>query len=85
MSAETSSNTTVGLVWTPEELPVSAAVDWWRIEVENQVAQFGAGSIVSACYNSPDFPNDAFCRLFVRDTTAGSQRVNQILEYVTPT
>ena len=80
LSAETSNNTTIGLVWTPEELPLSAAVDWWRIEVENQVAQFGAGSIVSACYNSPDFPNDAFCRLFTRDSAAGSQRVNQILE-----
>jgi len=34
LSAETSNNTTIGLVWTPEELPISAAVDWWRIEVE---------------------------------------------------
>lgn len=80
LSAETSNNTTIGLVWTPEELPISAAVDWWRIEVENQVAQFGAGSIVSACYNAPDFPNDAFCRLFVRQPGTADTRPNQILE-----
>ena len=80
LNAETSNNTTIGLVWTPESLPISAAVDWWRIEVENQVAQFGAGSIVSACYNSQTFPNEAFCTLFNRAPNNAAERPNQILE-----
>ncbi len=79
LDAETSNNSTVGIVWTPESLPVSLAVDWWRIEVENQVSQFGAGNIVSQCYNSPDFPNSPFCALFDRETNTGLPNFGQIL------
>jgi iron complex outermembrane receptor protein len=80
LDAETSSNSTVGLVWTPAELPVSLAIDWWRIEVENQVSQFGAANIVNQCYNSPDFPNSPFCGLFTRETNRGLANFGQILE-----
>ena len=80
LDAETSENTTIGLIWTPESLPVSAAVDWWRIVVRNQVAQFGASSIINACYTSENFPNDPFCTLFTRDTSPTSVRFRQVLE-----
>ena len=80
LEAETSENATIGLIWTPESLPISAAVDWWRIVVQNQVAQFGASSIVNACYTSENFPSDAFCTLFTRDTSATSVRFRQITE-----
>jgi iron complex outermembrane receptor protein len=80
LSAETSENTTVGVVWTPEALPVSAAVDWWRIEIEDQVGLFGAGNIVGSCYNSPLYPNDPFCNLFTRSPNSSASRPNQILE-----
>jgi iron complex outermembrane receptor protein len=80
LEAETSNNSTIGLIWTPESLPVSAAVDWWRIEVENQVAQFGASSIVSACYTSENYPNEPFCQLFTRDNNPASLRFRQITE-----
>jgi iron complex outermembrane recepter protein len=36
--------------------------------VRNQVAQFGAQSIVLNCYRSPNFPNDPLCQLFSRQT-----------------
>lgn len=80
LSAETSNNSTVGIVWTPESLPISLAVDWWRIEIENQVAQFGSANIVSQCYNSPDFPNSPFCTLFTRETNRALPNFGQILE-----
>ncbi|MEY3464405.1 MAG: hypothetical protein RL603_3 [Pseudomonadota bacterium] len=80
LDAETSNNSTIGIVWTPESLPMSAAVDWWRIEVQNQVAQFGASSIVNACYTSENYPNDPFCTLFTRDTSPSSVRFRNILE-----
>ena len=80
LSAETSNNTTIGLVWTPEELPISAAVDWWRIEIENQVGLFGAANIVGSCYNSPQYPNDPFCALFSRAPNNATDRANQILQ-----
>ena len=80
LDAETSDNVTVGLIWTPDSLPVSAAVDWWRIEVNNQVSTFGAGNIVSSCYNSENFPNDAFCSLFKRESGATAPNFGQITE-----
>jgi iron complex outermembrane receptor protein len=80
LSAETSNNTTIGLVWTPEALPLSAAVDWWRIEIENQVGLFGASNIVRSCYTSPQYPTDPFCELFTRASNNAADRANQILQ-----
>jgi iron complex outermembrane receptor protein len=80
LDAETSNNSTVGLIWTPANLPVNLAVDWWRIEIENQVSQFGAGNIVSGCYNSRDFPNDPFCTLFTRVSNPAATNFGQITE-----
>ena len=82
LNAETSKAWTAGIVFTPKDWPLSIAADWWRIEVNNQVSQFGAGNIVSSCYGSEDFPNDPFCSLFDRDTTG---QPNQFLaDGVTP-
>ena len=80
LTAEASKNSTIGLVWTPADLPISAAVDWWRIEINNQVAQFGAGNIVSSCYNSNNFPTDPFCTLFIRETNKSATNYGQITQ-----
>ncbi|WBQ10161.1 TonB-dependent receptor [Hyphomonadaceae bacterium ML37] len=64
---ETSDSLTVGLIFTPTELALSIALDYFEIEVNDQVAQLGGGNILAACYGSPVFPND-FCNLFVRNT-----------------
>jgi hypothetical protein len=47
------------------------------ITIFDQVAQLGAGSIVSGCYAAPVYPN-AFCDLLTR-APASSARANQIL------
>lgn len=66
LEPETSDSYTVGLVWTPGFADLSVAFDWFDIEVNNQIDQLGAGSIVSGCYAGENYPN-AFCDLFVRD------------------
>ncbi|WAC59370.1 TonB-dependent receptor domain-containing protein [Brevundimonas sp. SL130] len=74
LSAETSTNMTVGLVIQPP-LPsgwgdLSFAVDYYEIEVENGVSRTGATEILDRCYDSnpSDFAADAgFCRLVSRD------------------
>jgi len=65
LDPETSDAFTVGFVWSPEFTDLSIAVDYYEIEVNNQISQLGAGSIMSGCYNSENFPN-AFCDLFTR-------------------
>jgi iron complex outermembrane receptor protein len=72
LDAETSKARSLGFIWTPSFVDLNIAVDYFDIEIENQVAQFGAANIVSACYALPTFPNNDFCSLFTRDVTAGS-------------
>ncbi|MEN0077976.1 MAG: TonB-dependent receptor [Pseudomonadota bacterium] len=66
LEAETSDASTVGVIWTPEIVDFSIAVDYFDISVNEQVAQLGAASIIGGCYGSNNFPN-AFCDLFVRN------------------
>ncbi|AYG95008.1 TonB-dependent receptor [Brevundimonas naejangsanensis] len=87
LSAETSTNLTVGLVLRPT-LPegwgdFAFAVDYYEIEVKNGVAQYGAGNILERCYdsNAADFAADVgFCSLVSRD--AGDKRLTVQNGYV---
>lgn len=66
LEAETSDAETVGFVWTPSFTNLSIALDYFKITVENQVSQFGAGNIIGACMSDPNYPNNPFCSLFTR-------------------
>jgi iron complex outermembrane receptor protein len=66
LSAETSEARTLGLIWTPDFLDLSLAIDYFDISVDNQVAQLGANVIAGGCYGAPVFPN-AFCSLLTRN------------------
>jgi iron complex outermembrane receptor protein len=78
LTAETSRAFTYGIVWTPDSLPVSTALDYWKIKVNNQVAQFGAANILGGCYGLPDRAANPFCTLFTRNLTAGSPEFGKI-------
>jgi len=76
LAAETSKNWTAGLVLQPE-LPSSIgdiefAIDYYSIKVENGVSQLGTSSILSSCYNDPDFKSGhlggQLCQLITRDS-----------------
>ena len=71
--SEKSHADTVGLVLQPS-LPQRAgdlafAVDWWRINVGNQVAQIGAINLLNLCYNDPQFrAGGSYCAFSSRDS-----------------
>lgn len=67
LEPETSNAFTAGLILTPAFADLSIAVDYFEMEVEDQVAQLGAGSIIGGCYGSPNYPS-AFCDLFDRNS-----------------
>ena len=69
--AETSTSKTIGLIWTPQFADLSVSVDYFDIEVLDEVDQLGAGNIVTSCYASEFFPNDPRCDLFERDELTG--------------
>jgi len=66
LKAETSKAKTFGIIWTPSFIDFSAAIDYFDITVNDEVAVFGAGNILGACYGGTTYPND-FCTLFNRD------------------
>lgn len=66
LKPEKSKALSVGFVWTPKFADINVAVDYYEIEVNNQVTSNGA-AVVGQCYASTDFPNNPFCKLFTRD------------------
>jgi iron complex outermembrane recepter protein len=79
LSAETSESRTVGFIWTPDWIDFSVAFDYWELEVNNEVAQFGPANIIGACHTQPPFPTSPFCTLFQRDTNPLSPTFGMIL------
>jgi iron complex outermembrane receptor protein len=77
LEAETSDAFTAGIVWTPEFTNLNIAIDYFKIEVNNQIAQLGGAAIASGCYGSENFPN-AFCDLLTRIGPNDAVRANQI-------
>ena len=67
LESETSEARTIGLVFTPDWLPVSLALDYFELEVLDQVSQLGAPAIIGGCYGGSNYPN-AFCDLFDRNS-----------------
>lgn len=69
--AETSTNITYGIIVQPDlgdSTELSLALDYFDIEIRNGVAKAGADSILSSCYNDPDFHSGGgLCRLVKRD------------------
>ncbi|HLQ12953.1 MAG TPA: TonB-dependent receptor [Steroidobacteraceae bacterium] len=72
LKSEKSKADTVGIVVQPG-FPASVgdmafAIDWWRIDVENQVAQIGAPNLLSLCYDDPQFrAGGSYCAYSARD------------------
>jgi iron complex outermembrane recepter protein len=74
LDPETSKAWTLSAIFTPQSWlweggKFSFTVDYIDIKVKDQVTQLGAGTILSACYQSDSFPDDPLCNLFTRDTT----------------
>jgi iron complex outermembrane receptor protein len=65
LKPETSKSFTAGIVFTPASSNFSMSVDYFEIEVNDQIDQLGAGAILGGCYGLPVFPN-AFCDLHER-------------------
>ncbi len=82
LKPETSVANTVGFVVAPKwgGLDLNIAIDYYSINISNQIAQFGAANILYQCYNSPTYPNSPFCSLFKRDTNPADPGYLGVLE-----
>jgi len=81
LDPETSKAWTASAVFTPHfgflpDTDISIAVDYFNIEVNGEIAQLGAGSILSQCYGSDFFPTDPLCAQFLRMNDLSSLPAN---------
>ncbi len=73
LNPETAESTSIGFVWTPSFVNLNVAIDYYEVEIIDQVQNLTAASIVNGCYLSENFPNDPLCSLFVRNGPGGAQ------------
>ena len=70
LEAETSDSTTYGVIWQPAFADLSVSVDYFDIEVHDEVDRLGGETILFECYNSPFGPafsnTEPLCDLFDR-------------------
>ncbi len=67
LEAETSDALTAGIVWQPSFADLSLSVDYFDIEVKDEVDVIGARNITFGCYDSQFFPDEPLCDLFDRE------------------
>lgn len=67
LEAETSKAFNVGAVWSPSFADFRLSVDYFKIEIEDQITQLGAANILFGCYNSETFATEPLCDLFTRN------------------
>ena len=68
LKAETSLMNTLGIVWQPEFADLSISVDYFDIEIDDEIDTLGAIAIVRRCYDSENFATNPLCGLFTRDS-----------------
>jgi len=67
LDAETATSNTVGLIFTAPSAKFRMSVDYWELEVEDQIDTFSRNAILNGCYGSDTFPTDALCSLITRE------------------
>jgi iron complex outermembrane recepter protein len=76
LKEEESRSDIFSFVYTPSKLDLNVRVDAWKIEVTDQVAQFGAANIVGACYVDTTGRAANFCPLFTRAPAGAANAFN---------
>ncbi len=75
---------TVGAVLQPRFLPgLSVAVDYIDIHLFDVITSSSAEDVLTSCYDSSDYPDNAFCSLITRDPAAG-ENFGQIIALQEP-
>jgi iron complex outermembrane receptor protein len=67
LDAETSTSDSIGIIWTSQAIDLRMSVDYFELEVIDQIGIGSASAIVNGCMSSETFPDDFRCDLFVRE------------------
>ncbi len=66
LEPETSTNYTVGFVFTPDFADLSFAVDYFDITIDDEISTLSAANIIAGCYGSQNFATEPLCDLITR-------------------
>jgi len=66
LEPETSESNSIGVVFTAKDIDFRMSVDYWDLEVEDQIGTTSAVEIIEGCYYSDTYPTDQLCGLFQR-------------------
>jgi iron complex outermembrane receptor protein len=66
LQPETSEARTLGLIWTPDFIDFSLAIDYFDIAISDEINDITAATVLNGCYNAPVYPN-VFCTMFDRN------------------
>ena len=78
LEAETSEASVIGFVWSPRFIDLNVSLDYFEIEVEDEVDRLGPVSIVFNCYDSENFASEPLCGLFTRGNGNSPYLINTI-------
>ena len=68
LKEEESTSITAGVVYQPDFVEgLSITVDWWKVEIDDAIAQVSAQDILDKCVDSQGGVNNQFCALITRD------------------
>jgi iron complex outermembrane receptor protein len=67
LEAETSISESIGLIWTAKNIDLRVSVDYFDVEVDDEIGTFEAVDIVEGCYEADNFPGDQLCSLIERE------------------
>jgi iron complex outermembrane recepter protein len=83
LKPETSTAKTASVILTPDlssllwgGLRANFAVDYFDIDVRDQISNLGARNIIVGCYNSQFFPDDPLCALITRAPAGSLEALN---------
>ena len=67
LEPETSEALNVGLIWAPTWIDFRASIDYFEIEITDEITRLGAANILLGCYESDSFATEPLCNQFTRD------------------
>ncbi|MBS0393754.1 MAG: TonB-dependent receptor [Proteobacteria bacterium] len=68
LTSETADSQAIGLVLRPRFVPrLNIALDYIDIKVTNAIENLDLTTIMDSCYDSADYPNNQYCKLFQRN------------------
>lgn len=84
LESESGDSLTAGIIFTPTFADLNIAIDYYEIEINDQITSLGAGTVVGGCYAAENFPN-RFCDLFTRNPATAVQNPQALDTILAPT